>query len=512
MLIPMIVVAVLAILLIFCLFKSAQTWNWVQITSTALIFLTAIFAGIAASQSLKTRTAWKKQYNQNESQLASATETRDQLMYGPSGALEYGPDSLRGVATQLRLEQIGKGRVWRGGSPSVQGDQIVVGFQAGPSGASPAAQMVVDMLLFGFADGGAEVGAQTVSVPVKFLGTFKVVATAADSVTVQPVFIAEANEVATPTTSWTFFERMPGDYRDAFVEDFRASSGLAESDAVDFTQFREALKTKYLPAASMGLAEDSAEYEALLDEFTFDGFALNEINAWVGSQGDRRNPECDPDTQQRRVTLRFGANSQSYTVDSATGKIATDGSFNFQGEAIDPQLKWGEDITFKTDEEITVDKYYGELGFQRDETNRQAPLVDIEDAEVVNESFERELRDYPYLLEELGTQTAKLDRVKQQVDRDIEGINQLVADARQQINNRDVIIDQLQSDITKLRDDLALVTDLLDKRTREFAQKQEQIRTYYKQIMEMYKQMQSSGDALNTSRQKGPANLAGISK
>ena len=368
--------------------------------------------------------------------------------------------------------------------------QISVQF-AGDGQSSPVQQITQDMLLYGFADGAAEIGDQTISVPLRFVGTFKVVSADGTSVNFEPVFVADDAEVAGPTSSWSFFEKMPGDDRDVFKLDL----GMTK-DNLDLSQYRQALKDTYMPAVQLGMDPSSEEYEALLDEYTFDGVARNLIDTWIAQQTDRINDRFEPEDRRLAVELELRNKSQEFTVDGS-GNLGRDGVFNNEGEAIDPQLHLGNPVQIDNGQRITVDKLSGETGYKRaDGTTDQEPLVSSEQAEVVNEYYVRELRDYPYLLQELGIQTKKLVDTKAAVDQAIKDTNELVADAEQQQDTRNEITAKLEDDIDKMRNDLNVVTELLRKRTLEYQQKQEQIRTYYKQIMEIYEESKRKiGDA-----------------
>ena len=206
MLIPILIFAFLLILLIFFLFKSAETWTWIPITFVALIFLTAIFGGINASRSLKMRQAWKARYMENEEILARVQEETDEALFGPADTVSgYGEGSLRDIALKLRLAQIGKGRVWLDGSPRRNNEQFEITFSAAaPENQNPDSfqpptmpateQISTDMQLYAF-EASDRVQHPDGDLPpaAYFVGSFKVVAVdqGANQITVEPIFVTK---------------------------------------------------------------------------------------------------------------------------------------------------------------------------------------------------------------------------------------------------------------------------------------------------------------------------------
>ena len=484
MIVAIAVIAVLALILIFALVKSAANWNWVQITFVLLVFVMAIFAGIAVSRSMKTRAAWIKQHLANEETVQRQQERYETALYGPTEAIVYDDSSLRGVNASLVQDQIGKGRIWTGGLVEAQGDKVVVTFS------SIASQFQQDMRVFGFADGAATVGDQTVSVPINFLGSFRVESVNGDAVTFNKVFVTPgaAGEVENPTTTWSFFEKMPSDSHDVFLQDM----GINLAD-VDMTAYRQALESKYLPAATVGLDPGSPEYEKLLDVYTFDGQPLNEIDAWLEQQTNRIDNRFDPPPDERAMEMQFNENAD-FIVDSP-GSIDNEGAFNQLGQAVDPILHLGENAQIKKDERVIIDRSSAVDGYPISDIDNQEPLTARYDAESVGEYYVRPLRDYPFLLQELGSQTNKMSESKARVDSDIADTDDMIGYSQQQINKRDEDISKYRQDIQNLEQDLAAISDLLQQREAEFNRKQQQIRTYYNQILELYEE--------NTRKQEG---------
>ncbi len=484
---PWLVIGVLLIVLIVALIKSASTWNWVPIVAVLLIFATAVFAGYFASMTFKTRAAWMQKDRDNQKLLSDARSNLDETLYGPANAFEYAGDSLNGTNNSLNLLTIGAGRIWRGAQPAVgDNNQISLTFvapegQAAEALRSPVSQLKQDMQVFVFADRGATIDGVLVSLPVQYVGTYLVESVANDSVTIKPLFVTEfsAGEAAQPTSSWTLFETMPGDSPSVFRDDL----DLAE---FDISIYRSALRDKYLPAESLGLAPDSMEYESLLDEYTFDGLSMNVIQQWIDAQSDRINDRFDPDDSSKESQVRFTAKSPPLVVDGS-GNPSTDGVFDGEGLANDPNLKLGRDVTIEEGEELRVPKRYFESGYPQADGNNRPPLKQDWSAESIVDFYARPLRDYPFALRELGEKAARMRESLAGMTTDIEISQAMIEDTENQIRFRGDLIVQLQSDISRRQQELAAITAHRQHLEQEIARRQQQIRTYYEQMLELYR-------------------------
>lgn len=493
MLIPWLVVGIVFIVLAVALFKSASTWNWVPIVAVLFIFVTAIFAGITASRALKTRAAWLKKDLQNENLAATALVERDEVLYGPANAIKYSDDSLVGINNTLNLLTIGEGRIWRSGQPTA-GDQGKVSLTftppEGDSRPSPATQLKQDMQVYAFADQGTTIDDVLVTLPVQYVGTWLVDSAANDTVTLKPVFVTKfsAGEAAMPTTTWTLFETMPGDSPQIFKTDFAPDLDADELDQVDLAAFRDALRTKYLPAESMGLDPDSKEYEALLDEYTFNGLSLNVIQQWIDAQSGRINDRFDPDDTFRDIRLRFTERGD-FQVDGS-GNVVTDGTFDNQGLSNDPNLHLGSSATIPKDDEILASKRAVE-GFPGPAGNIRALGEDYE-FETIVDFYRRQLRDYPFALSELDDKAQRMRESLAAMKADIEVSQAMIDNTNDQIRHRGDLIVKLQSDISRREQELTLITTHRQNLEQELAKRQQQIQTYYQQILELHRRLKKS--------------------
>jgi hypothetical protein len=290
---------------------------------------------------------------------------------------------------------------------------------------------------------------------------------------------------------------MPGDSRTAF------SDHMGEVE--NMTAMRQALRDLYLPAELMGMDPESVEYEQLLDEYTFDGQAMNAIETWIGQQGDRINDRFDPSEEHMKTRVVFGGRSEAFDVD-AEGDVSREGLFNISGQAVAKNLHLGRDVEIPADGELIVSKPvvsgYDTPG------GRQAPLTTTNEAEAIEDYYVRPLRDYPFALRELGELMRKISDAGGALDKDISVSENMLAKTEQQINHRADVILKLQSDLTQLNRDLEIIGRLVEMRESQVQQYQEQIRTFYNQIQELYKQNNEPTEYLDTRAGQPEESLA----
>jgi len=579
MLIPILIFSVLAIALIFFLIKSAETWNWVPITMIALIFLTGIFAGIAASRSLKMRRAWKAQYLSNEIALDKAKSDWNLAIYGPNDTVAgYGDGSLRDASLKLQLAGIGNGRFWVNGTPVRSGEEFTVTYNLAEGQTSPTEQIVQDMRLFAFEASDRVIDPGGDAPPAAFfVGSFKVVSVnqANNSLTLQPIFLtkffdtgslmrqlsaelsaAEPNpdrvsrlyielgmELAEEakaefqpiwdnaresadmspvvawldnkstefeaTNTWDLFEKMPGDSRTAFMDHagFEPFGDDNPATPEKLAEWRNLLATVYLTPDVVGLDPESAEYEFLLDQYTFDGARVNNINQYINQNAGTRISdrfEMLDDSDNLYVKIRFTKGSESFTVDG-TGRMETDGAFGINGAANDPDLKLNKTVELPKDSEINIPKGPAEIGNPISDSESGPSVSARNDAESLKvEYFKRPLRDYPLQLAEFRNLTRKAINNRRAIETDIEITNKIIQDAKDQDRVRSQMIADLRADTESMQAALNEINRLVDLRSAQLAQCKADIRTYYNQIIELYRASEPSPEFLDT-RNEAPS-------
>jgi hypothetical protein len=251
----------------------------------------------------------------------------------------------------------------------------------------------------------------------------------------------------------------------------------------DITAYRNALRDKYLPAEMVGLDPASEAYESLLDEYAFDGQSMNTIQQWIKSQTGRINDNFDPPLEFQDTLLKFNEKAE-FAVDG-TGNPVSDGAFDQQGRANDPNLHLGKDVTVNKDQEVAISAEVV-TGYQRPDGSREPGLSTTASVEEIVNYYSRPLRDYPFSLQEFGDQAQQMQEAIDSLKADIAVNEAMIEDTQAQINYRDTLTVKLQSDISRREQELAAINAYHDQLAQEITSRQVQIRTYYEQIMELY--------------------------
>ena len=327
--------------------------------------------------------------------------------------------------------------------------------------------------------------------------------------------ISWLNDKATgyePSGQWTLFEKMPSDSRDAF----REHAGLPlfelaeDIDSAALAKYRALLAANYLPAELMGLAPDSTEYEELLDEYTFDQVKTNEITRFIDQNAaDRKSDRFVMMEEANNIVgeVKFNAKSEAFQV-NGTGILSQDGRFDLMGGANDPDLKLETDVVFAKDSEVILPKLAALSGIDMGKGVKQPAITDSNDAEWLGvEYFLRPLRDYPYQLNELRNLTRKISDQRRAVEADIAVTQKMIEDTNEQKTFRSQLENDLQQDIESMKTALTEINRLYDARASQLEECRVDIRTYYNQIIEMYKEANDSDQFLDTSNQKSGNSL-----
>ena len=180
------------------------------------------------------------------------------LILGNKDSATYDPGSLRAVSNRLSLAMSGRGRVWSGGTVTAEGDKRIFQYAtARPEDANKT--NLLNVLLYAFAD----VSINGNPEPQSYIGSVLVTEETLENVKLEGLFISNGQEWATPSSSWTLFEKMPLDRHDTFKMGIvayvdanpdtatEAFKGLAESIRhyeLQLESFRTVMKAQYPPA------------------------------------------------------------------------------------------------------------------------------------------------------------------------------------------------------------------------------------------------------------------------
>jgi hypothetical protein len=490
-----------------------KTWNWLDITFVNLVFLSTVLAAVALSQAYNLRQRDMSAETQARAQLDRAKRDAELALSGDPEASSYGPDSLRAKAQQVRLLFASRGRVWMNGAVTVEGqnnEQRRLTF----STERPAEQAdfelsrlkLKDNELYLFADENI-IGEPY---PSKFIGRVLVVDENAKEILIESVktggqeVIVEDQEWSNPSSTWTLYEKMPLDRHDLFRERFLADverdpeSATAEeqelaeairNDQLEIGPYRRLLEDRYLSADLLNLDPNSSEYEAIIDSFAFDGFPLGKIENWIeDNSGTRRNDSFVPATDEVFIMYRFNkASNEEYIVDSGTGALTTDGAFTAFGYAVDRSLHHGGPVRFNEGDSVLIDQQTadGERGAEQ-----IPPFRSKEDVTELYRVYVRKLKNYPFLFTNLNILADQAEQEANRV-RDSIAVDELaLQNARNQERERDKISEGLQQDITHLKNDLQVITQLLERREGDLQRMTAEMETLRRNIRDAYNRLQ----------------------
>lgn len=567
-LVPAIAVVPLICLVIIILAAVAyKSFHWSNLVFLILTAIAAIFAAAGMAKVNGQRTEALKKYNKELERVEKWDLELEQAQSGDVLSVTNEPGTQRYIDEVLSRVMIGRGRSWPNGAVTQDGQNIKFTFQTertlpaevdpdvDPVGAATAAAVrLKDFKLFAFQE--------REGFPARFVGTFRVVDETAQELTLE--IIAEADsgqmlenivEIArltqdqqlfqdatavlqrtsrpsrNPQGTWTLFEKMPQDrngiFRDAIIASAEANPGkntdfdaLANSvktlsnpqeiaNAIDISLFRKILKANYLPATGLNYAENSAEYEALLDQYSFDGMSMGKIQNWIDSQPDRFNKRFEPLPRELFYQFKFVADTDQIknlpiSVDAPSGSLKVEGLFGDDGGAIVSENKNNKDVEFKKDDVVLIDSLSAE-GYQRTIESRFQgfknrvggdgnPAV-----EEIGRVYIRQVRDYPYLFGEIKLQSedalAEIIRTTNAIQTQME----TNAKAEKQKENRNLQIAEAIADQDLLQKDLDEIKTLRAAREQEIEQKRQQISSLKKDVQVVYSKLREW--ALKVSQQ-----------
>jgi hypothetical protein len=521
------VVAVVTIAVLVFLYLSRARWHWLHLTLLFLIYATGLFGAVMMSRSYKINSAWKQAYAKLESTNETLKKQTDEVLYGPQDSITPGRGSLRGITAALDLEMYGRGRSWERVTAARQDNQYTITLPAtsatGGDAVDAAEQLHDGMFVFVFQD--SEVPGYAGSMAgTKFLGTMSVTSTTGNQVTLAPVltldmearsvvmdpatnrpqldaegkpqvvsapvFPEAAQALAEPSGTWTLFEIMPVDMRDAF----KRAAGIEvdpQQENVDFNDYQARYRTvlqEFMPPAMFNLTLDdpaqAAIYERLIDRHAFDMMRLPDINRWLQEHAaERISTTFEPLAEEKFSRLRFNERSAEFEIDTDAGTIV-DGVFDIQGRAVLQELKFGSKVRLEKDAVIIVDPETATRWKERENVTEEA------------EVYVRQLDDFSTLISEMDRQRNRLFDSMLSLINEISVLRATDADLQTQERQRNTLVAQLTQDSENLGKDLEMINQLLASRTTEVADLKEQINKLYKVINVRYQQIKERSEQI----------------
>ena len=476
---------ILVVLIAGCV-MAAKHWHWVNTVFLVLTFLAGVAATAGIAQVSYKRSKAVIKYNKIVKQHADASEQLNVAIFGKPSDIGYGENSLRGVSNKLNLELMGRGRVWSGGTVSKDGETWKFKFPAAvPEGEGNQLAQLKQFEVQVFRD-------QVINgraYPVSYIGKFRVNDATREGFVLQDLQVADTAEAASPTSTWSIYEKMPLDRRGAFKEAIAAvAKEKMNIDEMSIDQFRQVLTQEFFPADKVPFPVDSAQYERLIDSYAFDGQSLGKIENWVDANaGSRKSGPFQPRPEEVQVKYRFNKASREYTVD-ADGNLETDGPFTPLGYAVSRNLHLGKKVTFEEGDEITIDQLSAE-GYQRDGT-AIPPFPQTEDVTEIDRIYVRKYRDYPFMFSSLQSQRIKLNEAfaGRRKDNEIHD-NEIAKNLDEQIQERVRIQADLEFDIENLEKDREVISAAERKKEDEVNNLQQRVDQLLKEEINLRRQV-----------------------
>lgn len=483
------------LLIVFCV-MSAKTWHWVNIVFVVLSFLAGVAAIFGLTEVYKLRTDAIASVNEWERKAEEAEAAANLQIVGDPTSLAYEPGSLRFISETLTRELAGRGRVWSHGQITPDNERRDFTF-SNERPVGPEVQPLLDVVLHAF----LERQVTDRMVPANYIGSVRVSEESPKGLKLEAVALADSEEFAQPTGTWTLFEKMPLDRRGSFK---KATIAFAESNPsapdeikdfvkglkdenkdLDITKFRQILTANFLAAETIGFDPASREYEELIDRYAFDGLSLGKIQNWIDqNSAGRKVLRFEPPPEEVFIKYQFNkASTNPYQVD-ANGSVETEGQFNGLGHAIDEALHHGGPVTFDKGDTVLVDKRSAD-GYARGD-QQIAPFKNNEDVTMVDQIFIRQVRDFPF---EFSDVTIQVRKASEEIDR-VTKANVVQAESlvntRAQIDERSRLTGELESDRANLRNDLDTIIGLGDRKSSEVSDLQQQVSSLQRQIKDAY--------------------------
>ena len=501
-------------LVVFAILAS-KTWHWVNVVFVILTFIAGVTAIFGLTQVYKLRTDAIANYDKAKADLEKYQAEADLKTFGEITSLSYDPGTLRAVSEELSREMQGRGRVWSNGQVAAENALRVFTFATPRSADEPSLQ---DVVLFAFRE--RDIGGELY--PERYIGSVRVTQETPESVKLEAVALADGQEFNQPTAPWALFEKMPLDRRGifraatlAFLEG-KAETTPEQEKVIELLQdpnadelevitaIRGILTADYLTDTNLGLDPNSPtyrtlvdsgfdpakEYEELVDRYAFDGLSLGKIQNWIDANRDGRiSSRFDPPPEEVFIVYKFDeSSSRSYQVD-ANGSIETDGLFTPLGQAVDPALHAGKEISFAKGDTVLVDQRSAD-GYQRGE-QQVAAFSANEKVTEIDRVYIRQVRDFPFEFADLRAQAAKVVQETDRIEKSNAVQSVALENAKSQQQVRDALIADLDADNMNLKNDLDTINNLFEQKSQATSELKSQIATLEKKIDESYAKLRS---------------------
>jgi hypothetical protein len=475
-LVVQILVGLLAIFFIFLLVMCWKTWRVSHVIFSFLVFAGAVTFVVFAALVLKTHASWKNLYDKYERAVEKAEADQQKMLYGDPLTIEQKDDSIRSVHTELNHVVLHRGRIWRGCTPTVDGNTIRVSTVPANLAAGQKPQpnnMTAKLVLYAFTEADTPEGQK---LPVAYLGEFVVTGEpTATEIVLAPTLPLDQDQVQKITAggaTWALYELMPLDGYELFAVLDPKENLLVGMD-------KDALK-KYVPN-QFGWSEE--KYDKFLDTFY---------------RFDRPAEEGDPPENVWMVVKFLKEHEIPVDADAEQQPLEADRYFDSGGRATVRPLRRGEQGPVKF--------VAGSIGIF-DQTTANKLIADGV-CEKVKLVYRRALHDYAHFFRESFRRHMELDDAIRRAKRGADEMVALAAKAKEQQTFHEEEKVKLQQELARFRQEQADVIAYgkrLDAEWEAFTQRLSQLYRENLQYADQLKRLQTQLAAEINQRAGGAA-------
>jgi hypothetical protein len=489
------IVQILAVVLIlfFCFvtYMNTKTWRATHVTFMFLVFGAAITFSVYAALTLKTRRAWQKAVADLDKKLVTQLDQNETLLYGSKDS----PKTVAGVTdwqVALDLAIVDRGRVWRdctftgsdleNPNPETNDATVVAKLSTIPPGNTgekvPPNGMPKDTIVYAFKDMNAATAPHT---NYLYVGEFRATSVSDTAITLTSTWpLTQQEQGWVPGNQpWVLYERMPVDSQQVFSH--------GKSLFVPEVKPGEVLKAETFP--------DAAAFPLVLAEYERDGMTLEEVNKDRAAKGQK--PLSPVEEQERMYAeVKF---LKDYTVKVDAPEVASPAAgptefFDGSGQALDPRVRRGSDISFKAGDTgiMILHGHRGEGFVERGATE----LAEEGIVEIQRTIYRRPLHDYAYAFAHLHFRRNQIIDETRLVNYELNVLKQEIADATANTKARQGERAKLVEDQGKLKTEREKITQYVADLEASYRDVRNELSRLYRENAALHDRIVAANDKL----------------
>lgn len=476
--IAQILAVVLFLFFCFVTYMNTKTWRATHVTFLFLTFSATLAFIVYASLSLKTRKTWQELEKNLTQQAEKEKQTYQTLLYGsdeiPKPQKDWGVADIRPV---LQRETLDRGRVWRGVTfvdaeagplnTATDGAEVTVKLSTRPPGLDVGAQfepnhMKKGLILYAFKDKTPEAAAATNDLFYIYVGEFQADEVSDGAVTLKSTMHLSAFDQALVRGNepWVLYERMPIDSHAAF-----ASSEIPIDQVLRANHFVE-----------------PKQHPDVLANYKRDG----------GPAKADDPPECV------FAKVRF-LKDYTFKVDAAEARPTTSAdtpSYDRNGQALDPRLRRGSDVTFKVGDEaeLLLAGYTDPTTMLEEKGAEQLAEEGI--LEITEKIYRRPLNDYAFEFRYIYDRSNEIRDSLALVETELATVT---AEEKLATANNDLVVSQLKlvkEDRAKVENEKAKITTYADALEASYRTARSELSRLYRENTALHDEIVSANERL----------------